>query len=135
MNIGYAAAGLAFLYSRRKLCLGLLRYPAGEQSVSWRNEIWPFQWKIAVSWICSYFSIQIFTPVLFAYRGPAEAGRLHKGIDLVEIGRNLAGLKGGGLIAWSAVRSFNGIAIAAVIAGGVASFILQEFVVEKSARI
>ncbi len=28
VNIGYAAAGLVFLYSRRKLCLGLLRYPA-----------------------------------------------------------------------------------------------------------
>jgi hypothetical protein len=75
VNIGYAAAGLAFLYSRRKLCLGLLRYPAREQSVSWRNEIWPFQWKIAVSWACAYFTIQIFTPVLFAYRGAAEAGQ------------------------------------------------------------
>ena len=73
--IGYAAAGLGFLYSRRKLCLGLLLYPAREQSVSWRNEIWPFQWKIAVSWACAYFTIQIFTPVLFAYRGAAEAGQ------------------------------------------------------------
>jgi len=73
--IGYAAAGLAFLYSRRNLCLGLLRYPAREQAVSWRSEVWPFQWKIAVSWLCSYFTIQIFTPVLFAYRGPAEAGQ------------------------------------------------------------
>ena len=75
VNIGYAAAGLVFLYSRRKLCLGLLRYPAREQAVSWRNEIWPFQWKIAVSWVCAYFTIQIFTPMLFAYRGPAEAGQ------------------------------------------------------------
>jgi hypothetical protein len=74
--IGYAVASLAFLYSRRNLCLALLRYPVGERSVSWRTEVWPFQWKIAVSWACAYFTIQIFTPVLFAYRGPAEAGQL-----------------------------------------------------------
>src|SRR6266700_3211581 len=73
--IGHVAAGMAFLYSRRNLCLGLLRYPARERAVSWRSEVWPFQWKIAVSWLCSYFTIQIFTPVLFAYRGPAEAGQ------------------------------------------------------------
>lgn len=75
VNFGYAVAGLAFLYSRRKLCLGLLRYPVGGQAVSWRREVWPFQWKIAVSWACAYFTGQIFTPVLFAYRGPMEAGQ------------------------------------------------------------
>jgi|GraSoi2013_100cm_1033763.scaffolds.fasta_scaffold01975_4 hypothetical protein len=73
--IGYAGVSLAFVYSQRHLCLGLLRYPVGERAVSWRSEVWPFQWKIAVSWICAYFTIQIFTPVLFAYRGPAEAGQ------------------------------------------------------------
>ncbi len=73
--IGFAVAGLAFLYTWRHLCLVLLRYPVGEQGVSWRSEVWPFQWKIAVSWACTYFTIQIFTPVLFAYRGPAEAGQ------------------------------------------------------------
>ena len=73
--IGFVVAGLAFLYSRRHLCLGLLRYSVGERAVSWRSEVWPFQWKIAVSWACAYFTIQIFTPVLFAYRGPAEAGQ------------------------------------------------------------
>jgi hypothetical protein len=75
VNLGYAAASLAFLYTRRNLFLGLLRYPVGERAVSWRTEIWPFQWKIAVSWACAYFTVQIFTPVLFAYRGPAEAGQ------------------------------------------------------------
>jgi hypothetical protein len=75
VNLGYAAGGLAFLYSRRNLCLGLLHHPIGERAVSWRNEVWPFQWKIAVSWASAYFTVQIFTPVLFAYRGPAEAGQ------------------------------------------------------------
>jgi len=75
VNIGFAAAGLVFLYKRRRLCLGLLRYPAREHAVSWRSEVWPFQWKIAVSWACLYFSGQVLVPTLFAYRGPREAGQ------------------------------------------------------------
>jgi hypothetical protein len=74
-NLAYAAVGLAFIYRRRRLCTGLLVHLAGEQAVSWRNEIWPFQWKIAVSWASAYFSGQILVPILFAYRGPAEAGQ------------------------------------------------------------
>jgi hypothetical protein len=76
VNLGMILVGGGFLLKRRGLLLSLLRFPAHGNAISWRREIWPFQWKIAVSWICSYFTIQVFTPVLFAYRGPAEAGRM-----------------------------------------------------------
>src|SRR5258708_6581472 len=82
VNLGLAAGGLAFLYSRRHLCLGLLRYPVGKQAVSWREEIWPFQWKIAVTWLSVYLSMSVFTPILFAYRGPADAGRLGMSLNI-----------------------------------------------------
>lgn len=82
VNLGYSAAGLAFLYSRRHLCLELLRHPPGERALSWRSEVWPFQWRIAVSWICAYCTIQIFTPVLFAYRGAAEAGQFGMSLSM-----------------------------------------------------
>jgi hypothetical protein len=75
VNIGYAAGGLAFLYSRRNLCLVLFRFPARERSVSWRREVWPFQWRLGVSWISTYFSLTVLTPILFAYCGPTEAGQ------------------------------------------------------------
>lgn len=75
VNVGYAAAGLVFLYRRRNLCAGLLRFPAREGAVSWRSEVWPFQWKIAVSWASAYFMGQILVPILFAERGPGEAGQ------------------------------------------------------------
>jgi len=78
--IGYIAVGASFLLSWRKLLVRLFRHPVGWSSVSWRAEVWPFQWKVAVSWISTYFSIQVFTPVLFAYRGPTEAGQF--GISL-----------------------------------------------------
>jgi len=75
MIIGYVAVGAGFLLAWRNLLRTLLREPAHEGGVLWRTEVWPFQWKIAVTWLCSYFAIQIFTPILFAYRGPAEAGQ------------------------------------------------------------
>jgi len=48
---------------------------AAEQDLSWRKEIWPFQWKIALSWLSGYFVFQMFTPVLFRFHGPIPAGR------------------------------------------------------------
>jgi hypothetical protein len=84
VNLGWIAVGLTFLGRRRLFLLKLLRHPAGEDGVSWRNEIWPFQWKTAVSWLCSYFTLQLFTPILFAFRGPLEAGRM--GLTLSVVG-------------------------------------------------
>lgn len=49
---------------------------AGEEKVSYMGEIFPLQWKIAVSWISGYFIFQIFNPVLFAVEGPKVAGQM-----------------------------------------------------------
>jgi O-antigen/teichoic acid export membrane protein len=45
-------------------------------TVSWRGEVWPMQWKIALSWVSGYFIFQLFTPVLFHYHGPVVAGQM-----------------------------------------------------------
>ncbi|MGA2675139.1 MAG: hypothetical protein ABSE99_18130 [Terracidiphilus sp.] len=74
--IGQAVAGFAFLVSKRRLLLPLLKRSSGVHIVGWRTEIWPFQWRIAVSFFCSSFIFPLFCPVLFAYRGAAEAGRM-----------------------------------------------------------
>ena len=73
---GQAVAGSAFLFSKRRLLLPLLRRNPGLHVVGWRTEIWPFQWRMAVSFSCSYLMIPLFNPVLFAYRGAVEAGRM-----------------------------------------------------------
>ena len=44
--------------------------------VSYRYEIFPFQWKIALSWIGGYFMFQLFNPVLFATEGAVVAGQM-----------------------------------------------------------
>lgn len=73
---GQAIAGIYFLFTQRRLLLPLLRHRTSVHIVSWRNEIWPFQWRIAISWLCGYFIFQLFNPVLFAYRGATVAGQM-----------------------------------------------------------
>jgi O-antigen/teichoic acid export membrane protein len=49
---------------------------AASININWRTEIFPFQWRIAVSWVSGYFIFQLFTPIAFAGLGAVEAGRL-----------------------------------------------------------
>lgn len=44
--------------------------------VDYRKEIFPYQWKIALSWISGYFIFQLFNPVLFATDGAIVAGQM-----------------------------------------------------------
>lgn len=44
--------------------------------ISYKKEIFPLQWRIAVSWISGYFIFQLFNPVLFATEGAKVAGQM-----------------------------------------------------------
>jgi O-antigen/teichoic acid export membrane protein len=48
----------------------------GYERVNYKLEIFPYQWRIALSWISGYFIFQFFNPVLFAYSGPKIAGQM-----------------------------------------------------------
>ncbi|HEY1804601.1 MAG TPA: hypothetical protein VGG45_08970 [Terracidiphilus sp.] len=74
--VAYVATAMVFLWTRRRLLLGLLQYHSGRDAISWRDEVWSFQWKLGLSSLFSYFAVQVFTPALFAIRGPAEAGKM-----------------------------------------------------------
>lgn len=78
-NAGVAAI---WLYRLRKLLLGLLRYKVGDHRIRWGKEVWPFQWRIAISWLCGYFIFQLFNPVLFAYYGPVAAGQMGMSLNI-----------------------------------------------------
>jgi hypothetical protein len=90
MIVGNAAVAAGWLIRRRGLLLGLMRYKPGQHRVHWTNEVWPFQWRIAVSWLCGYFIFQLFTPVLFAYRGAEEAGRMGMSLSLANALQSVA---------------------------------------------
>ena len=78
---GQAIAGFAFLFSKRQFLLPLLRH-RGTDVVGWRSEIWPFQWRLAVSFFFSYLVLPLFNPVLFAYKGATEAGRMGMSLSI-----------------------------------------------------
>ena len=80
---GQAAVAIGLVWSRRLLLVRLMRRNTSGQGISWGSEVWPFQWKIAVSWLCDYFIFQLFTPAIFAFRGPAEAGRMGLSLNIV----------------------------------------------------
>jgi len=77
MIAGQAIVALYFVGRvHRELLLRLWRHNVGEFGISWRVEIWPFQWRVALSWASSYFIVQFFNPILFAYTGPVAAGQM-----------------------------------------------------------
>ena len=47
-----------------------------EPGLSWWGEIWPMQWRIALSAGSSYLILQLFNPILFHYHGPVIAGQM-----------------------------------------------------------
>lgn len=46
------------------------------ERVAYMAEIFPYQWRIALSWVSGYFIFQLFNPVLFATEGAVVAGQM-----------------------------------------------------------
>ncbi|WP_051691887.1 lipopolysaccharide biosynthesis protein [Pedobacter borealis] len=64
-----------FFGNKRKL-LTFIWHRLGNWHVNYRLEIFPYQWKIALSWMSGYFIFQLFNPVLFATDGAVIAGQM-----------------------------------------------------------
>lgn len=46
------------------------------ERVVYIKEIFPYQWRIALSWVSGYFIFHLFNPVLFAMEGAVVAGQM-----------------------------------------------------------
>ncbi len=69
--------GLIFLVSKyRRFFLSLRYQKSSGEPVRWSSEMFPMQWRIAVSWLSGYFVFSTFTPILFQYHGPIVAGQM-----------------------------------------------------------
>ncbi len=58
-----------------KILYRLWKQPLVEK-ISYWQEIFPLQWKIALSWASGYFIFQAFNPIVFAFYGPVVAGQV-----------------------------------------------------------
>ena len=79
---GQALAGIVWIARRRGLLFHLFRHPVGRHTIDWWTEVWPFQWRIAISYACGFFIFQLFNPILFRYWGAAEAGRMGMSLNI-----------------------------------------------------
>lgn len=83
MSTGLALTVLIWLWkSKRNFLKDYFDYKVIGEGIKWKAEIWPFQWKIALSWLSGYFIFQLFTPVLFSYQGALEAGKMGMSITI-----------------------------------------------------
>lgn len=44
--------------------------------LNWVRDVFPLQWRMALSWVSGYFIFNLFTPLTFSTWGPDEAGKL-----------------------------------------------------------
>lgn len=79
---GNAVVASIWLFRKRDLLLPLMRHDPGKDRIHWMKEVWPFQWRIAVSWLSGYFIFQLYNPVLFAYHGAVVAGQMGMSLTL-----------------------------------------------------
>ena len=49
---------------------------------TYRRDVFPLQWRIALSWASGYFIFSFLSPVVFAHQGEVEAGRLGLGLTI-----------------------------------------------------
>jgi O-antigen/teichoic acid export membrane protein len=98
VNLGALVISWGYLLSRRPELVKLAwRGWFGEEravrkapgGLSWWGEIWPMQWRMAVSSGSAYFIFQLFNPILFQYHGSVIAGQM--GMTLTAANALLAG--------------------------------------------
>jgi O-antigen/teichoic acid export membrane protein len=95
---GNAGVASIWLLQRRNLLLALLRHNPGQHQITWMKEIWHFQWRIAVSFLCGYFLFQLYNPILFAFRGAVVAGQMGMSLSLANALQSVA-------VSWISTKS------------------------------
>lgn len=75
-SVTFCIGPIWIFVSYKKDLLKFIWNQLGEARVDYKLEIFPYQWRIALSWISGYFIFQLFNPVLFATEGPVVAGQM-----------------------------------------------------------
>ncbi|KTC55806.1 hypothetical protein AO262_25875, partial [Pseudomonas fluorescens ABAC62] len=71
-----ALAGLIITCKKYKNMFRQLYEVGKNNDHSWSPEIVPLMWRFALSWMSSYFTLSIFTPLAFHFYGAVEAGQV-----------------------------------------------------------
>lgn len=77
------AVGYLFFVWKRFFAQFLTKPQHGK--VSWRHEIWPLQWRVALSSMSGYFIYDIMNPIAFHFCGAVDAGRFGMSAQMVRM--------------------------------------------------
>jgi hypothetical protein len=86
------------LRRKRAVIRDLLTHDSSAFPVHWRGEVWPLQWRTALTWVSSILITPLFNPLLFAFHGPSAAGRMGLSVSIIAA-MNTVGL------AWISARA------------------------------
>lgn len=79
LGIGYLAtfplSAWMIFKTHRAFFLQFRAQPNGPV-ISWKNELLPFQWRLALSWMCGYFATWAITPLTMKMFDPSTAGQI-----------------------------------------------------------
>lgn len=81
-----------FITNQKKLLHEILNNRKNKltNSIKWKDEIWPIQWRIALSWLSGYFIFQLFTPIAFRFHGAGSAGQLGMSLSIASVAGSVA---------------------------------------------
>lgn len=82
-SFSFAVLLIAVLNTDNRRLIAMIYLNLDIWRVNYLKEVFPYQWKIALSWISGYLIFQLFNPILFATEGPITAGKM--GMTLVAI--------------------------------------------------
>lgn len=66
--------------------------PSEADGIEWKKDIFPFQWRMAASWISGYFVFQAPVPFLFNSIGPVQAGQMGLTMQIFQALTSLVGV-------------------------------------------
>jgi hypothetical protein len=70
------SAELLFVFGKYRAFFRIFKTESDGPQIAWREDVWPLQWRAALSSMSNFFSFTFATPVIFQIHGPAEAGRM-----------------------------------------------------------
>ncbi|WP_183579115.1 hypothetical protein HDF18_24005 [Mucilaginibacter sp. X5P1] len=77
-----AAINIGMLYFRFGKLIAQMVTESKGYIVNWKTDFLNLIWRYAISWSSGYFIFQIYTPLMFQFHGPVEAGKVGISIAL-----------------------------------------------------
>ena len=83
--LGGLLVSVAWLISSKRHFFATLLASNSSDRIDWFKEVFPLQWRTAISWTSGYLAYTMFIPFTFAYKGPDLAGQLGLTLKMTDI--------------------------------------------------